>query len=163
MNSDLYKRMVAGAVHDVLGPIGFKKRALSFSRSFPEVIQFVTIQSSVSSTSAEVRLTLNLGVLIPSLSEHSERGDISSSQWRMRLGQLLPERSDRWWLLDSTHMASVAATEIVTSLVSYGLPQLDKLRSIPALVEMWHSGKSPGITAVQRTRYLEFLTNERRA
>lgn len=159
MSATSYKQIVASATHELLASRQFKKKALVFSRAFPDVVQFVTLQSSTSSTATELKLTVNLGVLIPSLNEAGRPRDVWSSHWNQRLGALLPMPSDRWWQISSDQEASVAAGEIVAGLRDFGLPILDELTTKAALVALWQSGRSPGITEGHRKQCLERIAN----
>ena len=157
------KQIVAAAVHDLLAPREFKKKGLVFSRTLSDVVHFIALQSSGSSTAEELQLTVNLGVLVPSLCEAWSPHDVWSSHWQQRLGFLLPMPSDRWWQIRSEREASVAAAEIVAGLLDYGLPKLDTLPTKAALAELWRTGQSPGLTEVQRKRSLDRIANEQTA
>jgi hypothetical protein len=157
MSTASYKNTALAVMAEALRPVGFHKRGSCFERSLTDVVHLVGLQASTSSTAALLRITANLAIWVPSLADGRDRPDIWSSHWRQRLGELMPERSDRWWTITTEQEAAVAATEITSGLLSYGLPALDSLSSVAALQQVWEAGKSPGLTKTQSQRYVERL------
>jgi hypothetical protein len=143
---------------ETLTAAGFRKSGFVFSRPKEDVVHLVSLQSSQSSTSDTLRVTVNLAVWAPTLSDGPEKPDVSASHWRERLGFLMPVRSDRWWEASSDHSASIVAAEIGCAIRDFGLPALDRLASVSALRELWARGSCPGLTDLQRRRYLERLS-----
>ena len=103
---------------------------------------------------------MNLGVWLPTLAGGSEKPDIWSAHWRQRIGTLMPDRADRWWDVASETEGGTVAMELNAALKDYGFPALQAVSTTSALVQLWRSGQSPGLTERQRERFLARLTND---
>ncbi len=152
-----YKATVLEAMSEVLRPAGFRKRGLVFHRSVADVVHLVSLQSSQASTAVAVRLTVNVAVWVPGLARARDP-DIWSAHWRQRLGHLMPEPRDRWWRISCESDALSASCQIRMAIAGYAVPALDALSSSEALVSLWQSGRSPGLTRAQAERCLRELT-----
>jgi hypothetical protein len=161
MPAEEFKKTMALAVADALHPLGFNKSATKFIRTFPGVAQIVSLQSSISSSSALFRVTANLGIWVSDLAGEGEKPDILTSHWRMRIGQLMPDHLDYWWEMSSDEEAGVAALALGEALRNYVRPVFDELTTTAALEKLWRSGKSPGLTEVQRQRFMARLDSSR--
>jgi hypothetical protein len=148
MPANEYKRRILEAVAEVLRAAGFRKKGSHFTRDIAEVVHLVTLQSSVGNTADAVRVTVNLGVWIPAL-EGDAKPDIWSAHWRERLGFLMPEKRDVWWDAASDGEANVVAGRIADAVRDFGLPALSQLASRRALLDLWKTGASPGLTEVE--------------
>jgi hypothetical protein len=140
----------------VLRPAGFRKRGSVFHRTRADVAHLVSLQSSVSSTADACRVTVNLAVWLPRLYP-TRSADVWSAPWNQRLGFLMPEADDRWWQVDSDASADAASVQIRDGLSRLALPVFDSLSSEQALLDLWRSGKSPGIAAAHRADLLHVL------
>src|SRR5579862_131254 len=139
MPTNSYKNTVLAVMADALRPAGFRKRESCFDRRLSDVVHLIGLQASTSSTASLLRVTANLAAWVPSLADGQDRPDIWSSHWRQRLGQLMPEHSDRWWSVTNDQEADLAATEMTAALVRYALPILDTVSSVAALQQVWES------------------------
>src|SRR5690349_19877191 len=99
MPSAPYKGMILTAMSEVLRPAGFRKKGANFTRELREVVHFIGLQSSQSSTSTCLRATLNLYIWVRVAAEINQEPDPLSPHWRQRIGMLMPERSDHWWVI----------------------------------------------------------------
>ena len=121
------------------------------------VFQF---QSSVKSSSEEVIFTINLGVFSGGLDEFfstlkSGRPSIESCHWNERIGFLLPDPHDKWWVLtDDDSVRSLVTEEVTRTVISAGLPAIETHISDERLCEVWLTGKAPGLTTTERLVYL---------
>lgn len=151
----------------VLKPAGFTKRAKTFVRSPSDVIQFVNLQSSVSSTRNFVKVTVNLSVFsclladLLSEDEITARPGVCVSHWLQRIGYFMSERNDYWWRINTDEEAAAAGKQIAQVLAEHGLPMLDKLSSTAELKALWESGKGGGISRLQKERYLAALNPQK--
>ena len=152
-----HKGMILAAIADALRPAGFRKNGSKFTRNLGDVIHLISLQSSTSSTAASLQATANLAVWVPALADNEGPPDMWSSHWRERIGQLMPDRSDRWWTVTNEKEAAVAASEIREAIQMYVLPTFAALATSAALVQLWKSGVSPGLTERQAQRYLQRL------
>jgi len=149
------KATILKGLQDSLERFGFKKRGSTFHREVGDVIHLVSLQASQSSSASTLRVTVNLAVAVPILG--GQRDDVWSAQWRERIGTLLPEAQDRWWNVSSSQEAEAVAQEITKFLAQYGLPAQARVSSTADLLQLWESGKSPGLTAVQASQYVDQL------
>lgn len=152
------KRHVVNAIANSLTSSGFRKAGNLFKREFGQIIHLIGLQSSTSSTATRAKVTLNLAIWCVPASDTDEKPSIWNAHWRERIGYLMPEHTDKWWVLDSAAASTVAAAEIAMALARFGVPALDRLVSPDALRALWLSGQSPGLTDAQRLRYLARLT-----
>jgi len=147
----------------LLEPEGFKKKGLTFFQDHGDVVHLIGMQKSLGSTDREIKVTTNLGVWIRALAPiRAGKPDpprLSDAHWRQRIGTLLPERTDKWWSADSPANAKTVSISIVEALSKYGLPALHNLGTTDALIQLWHTGACPGLTAFQRDKYLQQLRN----
>lgn len=150
-----FKATILKGLQESLGGLGFKKRGSTFHREVGDVIHLVSLQASQSSSASTLRVTVNLAVAVPSLGGRLD--DVWSAQWRERIGTLLPEPQDRWWNVSSAQEAEAVVQEISQFLAQYGLPAQARISSTAELLQLWESGKSPGLTAVQASRYVDQL------
>jgi hypothetical protein len=159
-----YKNTILATMSELLRPVGFRKRGAIFMRTLSDVVHLIGLQSSQSSTSTCFRMTLNLAVWVPAAAEEGNKGpDILSAHWRQRIGMLMPERNDHWWVVSSEEEAKVAVQEIGHVLHAYGLPALDGLSTSEPLACLWRSGASPGLTQHLAQRYLGRLEKKAEA
>jgi hypothetical protein len=70
----------------------------------------------------------------------------------------MPNPTDRWWSASSSAEAEQAADLIAEALTKFGVPALDAIPNAFALYDLWKSGRSPGLTAVQAAKYLARAT-----
>jgi hypothetical protein len=161
LNRELTNNIVA-RVQGVLKPNGFRKSGQTFTRDRGEVVHLINLQKSQSSSSDEVKITVNLAVWIKALAPIragvTDKPNVASSHWRQRIGFLSPQRYDKWWTVEGVSSAQLAGEEIATDLEEWGLPALDGLSSVQALVDLWNGGESPGLTSMECDRYLRALT-----
>jgi Domain of unknown function (DUF4304) len=149
--------MILTAMSEVLRSSGFRKKGANFTRQLPEVVHFIGLQSSQSSTGTCLRATLNLSIWVHVAAEANQEPDALSAHWRERIGMLMPARSDHWWVISSEKEVQTAIEEICRALREYGLPALDCLTSSEAMRNLWRSGRSPGLTERLAQRYLQRL------
>jgi hypothetical protein len=158
MASPEYKQIIVTMTAETLRLAQFKKKGANFSRAVNDVIHYISFQSSQSSTSTALKITLNVGVWVATLAENWEKAGILGSQWRERIGFLMPEHNDRWWIISSQREARIAASEINDAVKRYVLPKLETLSTIDSLVKLWRAGIAPGLTELTVKRYLAQLS-----
>ena len=152
-----YKKAILAALAATLGPAGFRKGGSVFKRDRKDVVHLLSLQSSTESTADSLRVTVNLAIWVEALADERTKPDVAASQWRQRIGFLLPVHQDYWWIARSDAEARSVASEICDAVVKHGLPALDALSSTADLAVLWESTRSPGLTAIQAHRYLACL------
>lgn len=156
-----YKKAILAVLAEVLGPAGFRKSGSVFKRSRADVVHLLSLQSSTESTAATLRVTVNLAIWIEALADERSKPDVSASQWRQRIGFLLPGHQDHWWIVRSDDEVLSVASQIRSAVVKHGLPALESLSSTADLTALWESNRSPGLTAIQAQRYLAQLRSKK--
>ena len=153
-----YKQQILTAVTDLLRDAGFRKKGTLFTRDCGDVTHLITVQSSVGGTAEAVRMTVNLGVWVTALAP-DEKPDIWSAHWQVRLGFLMPEKRDLWWEAASDDEAGAVAERIAGAIREFGLPALSRLAERRALLDLWKTGVTPGLTAGSAEPLTEQLTS----
>jgi hypothetical protein len=144
-------------LRDLLKRVGFKKRGKVFHRPVGDVVHLVGLQSGSASTRLSTQLTVNLAVWCKRLAEPGSEPTVATSQWRCRLGDLMPSKEDAWFSLAGPRAGEGARGAIVAAVKAYGLPALDGLPDLAALKALWETGRSPGLTPEQAARHLAEL------
>lgn len=153
------------AIAQTLKPSGFERRGKvikAISNGNAEIIEF---QKSDKSSDRKIIFTINVGVVCGDLLD-AERTDIKKSttidaHLRNRLGMLLETPNDTWWELTAFTDCDSLAKELSTLLVARAVPYLENYVHADALIALWESGKSPGLTVVQRSRLLSELKDKK--
>jgi hypothetical protein len=140
-------------LRDALKSAGFRKRGAVFHRASADVVHLIGLQSSIDSPGQIPRVTINLAIWSKPFAERGTEPSVIASQWRCRLGDVMPARSDVWWTLSGKDAVAPAVREIVLALKAYGIPALDKLPDCASLLALWANGTSPGITLEQSRHY----------
>jgi hypothetical protein len=148
-----YKEAFLTGLRDVLKSAGFRKRGAVFHRASGDAVHLIGLQSSIDSAGQIPRVTINLAIWCKPFAERGTEPSVIASQWRCRLGDLMPARSDVWWTLSGKDSVAPAVREVAVALKAYGIPALDKLPDCTSLLALWESGRSPGITLEQSQRY----------
>jgi hypothetical protein len=126
----------------------------------------VQFQKSLRSTSDVVRFTANIGLVSETLrlfmsgdrERLSRRPTIHDAVLTERLGFFAGDRDyDAWWTILPDSDLSVIVEDVGDILVAHALPYLSSLRADAALAEMWASGRSPGLTDLERLMNLSAL------
>jgi hypothetical protein len=157
--------LIVGAVATLLKPLGYRRRGATFLKENPEVVGMINIQRSTKSTSERILFTINVGVCLIDLhnllgSPGTTPSSETECQVRARIGSLMPEQRDHWWSLEGDGDAATILREVVAAVEGYAAPYIDQYLSRNAVIFLWKSGKSPGITEQQRIRYLRELNAE---
>lgn len=157
-----FKR-VLDAVTALLKPLGFSKRGRSFFRHVDGNLALIEFQRSIYNHLHSLKFTINVGIILGKLADREwdiKKSNIADAHLRERIGMFLSIPRDRWWTFDtesSTDSADLAIGEILPLLRDRALPYLNQNLSDDALITLWESGRSPGLTETLRTRYLAKL------
>lgn len=158
---------VVSAVARTLKPIGFARRGLVLRVIDNSNAAIVEFQQSDKSSEERLFFTINLGVVCGDLlvSGVSDLRNACSmdAHLRQRIGTLLPDRKDKWWELTESSNIDSTAKELSELVAREAVPYIKSYLSTDALIRLWESGKSPGLTAVQRARFLSQLKKGRSA
>jgi hypothetical protein len=145
-------KYIGDVLADYLVLIGFKRKAVLFSRPIEDVVHLIQLQGSSGNAVGAAKYTINVAVWVNSLAP-KERASVSGSHWSQRLGFLCPEHSDLWWGAASEKSMRQTALDIVDRVENYAIPALAALPNARSLLALWRSGVSPGLTKLQADRY----------
>lgn len=154
-----FKAVLAG-IGACLSAHGFAKRGNAYRRLSSGNSAIIEVQRSQSSTSNAIRFTLNVGVicgrLLDDFQPNASKAGSMHAHLRERIGAFLPTREDKWWVIDAATNPDDLASEIGDLLDAPVQFLLDHLTDVQ-LISLWETGTSPGLTKVQRQRYLREL------
>jgi hypothetical protein len=156
MALEAWKKLVAAPVADALKLRGFRKVGLNFSAARSGVTLLVSLQSSSGSSQGSLKITCNLGIRVDQLADRPALS-VWEAHWRERIGFCFSDPHDHWWECASDEDARKAGQEIAALLEAQALPIMEQLATPGALVALWSSGRSPGLTEPQRLDYLSRL------
>jgi hypothetical protein len=160
--AESYKELIK-AISFLLKEKGFSRKGSCFYLRQGNNWGLLNFQKSRKSTSSEALFTINIGVcsgrllkfFSPDLLE--QKPSIDACHWRERVGFLLPERQDKWWVIQASEPFDSLADELRVCLVYVAIPAIEQHLSDDQLSSEWLSGKSPGLTDIQRLINLSVL------
>lgn len=151
-----YKSIIINALNENLKSRQFKRKANTFTMNNNDLVYYIKLQSSQSSTSEILKATINIEIssliLLPVAYD--------PIHFRKRIGEYLQTPYDKWWVMDNEKSAVLAADEISQLLFDKVIPELDMLKTTGDLANLWRQNKCPGLTEFQRKEYLAFLSNQ---
>lgn len=148
------------AIGSFLKTHGFTKKGDTFYILSEGNWGLINFQKSKDSSKGTVRFALNLGVQSITLAQvlennSSDRATIEDCHWKKRIGFLLPQKQDYWWVIEenSTSMENLVG-EISDILTETVLSDLKSHITDESLKQEWLNGLSEGVTELQRYIYL---------
>jgi hypothetical protein len=153
------------AIAKTLEPKGFERRGKVIRAMSDGNAQIIEFQKSDKSSDRRIIFTVNIGVVCGDLLD-TERTDVNRAEGidahlRNRLGMLLAPPSDKWWELSESTDLDALARELSALILSKAVPYLGRFKSADDLIALWESGVSPGLTAIQRSRFLSELKGKK--
>lgn len=150
------------AIAGLLTPLGFRRERTIFRRVVQHNCGLVDFQRSATRSSSEkVVFTVNLGVvcgdLLASGQSRLEKTRITDAHFRERIGQCLTDPHDKWWEVTVATDRGALIHELQELLLKKAVPYIETFLSSKNLIALWESGKSPGLTELQRLRFLSSL------
>ncbi len=157
--SDLVK-----AVGEKLKGLGYAKRGQVFRILANNNCGLIDFQRSVSNTTDAISFTINLGVVCGDLLDQTvtqlKDAQITDAHVRQRIGQLLTGQQDKWWQLNVSANFESLSREIVDLISNKAVPFVSNFLNTNSVRSLWESGKSPGLTELQRVRFLSKLKSK---
>lgn len=162
MNSKNYKKVIIDELTNELKERHFKKKGNVFSYTNGDLTYFIGVQSSQSSTSDVLKLTVNTEIASSVISQLDDTSLPLEHQrhYDRRIGFYLDDKPDKWWTVQSLDSAKEAAREICGIITEKVIPNFDTLKSTNDLETLWRNGGWLGITEGQRKHYLSLLENK---
>jgi hypothetical protein len=140
--------------------LGFRRQGVTLKILRLENVGLIEFQKSAKSSDEQILFTINLAIICGRLLEEGqslERAKSMDAQLRQRIGGFLHGHPDKWWLVKAGTNIDALADEVANLLATEGAPYIVRYLDTTQLLALWESGKSPGITEIQRTRYLAKL------
>ena len=160
--SETYKELIKKIGYS-LKEEGFSRIGNTFHQRRGSNWGLLDFQKSRKSTADEVMFTINVGVcsgkllkfFSPDLLER--KPSIEVCHWRERLGFLLPEQRDKWWAVRNNEPFEPMMSQLKDALLQTAVPAIARHISDEQLCSEWSSGKSSGLTDIQRLVNLSVL------
>ena len=154
-----FKNKVLDEAYGLLKEHGFKKSGMNFSLTSNELIYFIQLQSSQSSTATVCKLTVNTGIVLKELIEHTgpKKPGYIDSHWQRRIGFYLDQPIDKWWTIDSMESALQASNEIKDLLANRVLPKMFSFKTTKDFTDAWLNGSNDGLSDYMRDLYLDMM------
>jgi hypothetical protein len=150
-------------VGDFLQQRGFEGRGPVFFRVRAGNWALIALQKSQKTSADAIVFTVNVGVVSERLARFfsiplmpNRPPEAGEWHWRQRLGFLLPEGLDKWWTIKSNTRIEEVSREVERAL-ELALPEVEKHIRDEFLRDLWLTGRSPGLTEVQRLKNLAVL------
>lgn len=162
----IFDEMITKVISPYLKKMGFQKLRNSFYFPLEGNWGIINFQRSQTSDSNQIIFTINIGVASRRIlhflgqTEQTKKPDIWDTQWRERIGHLMPENDDKWWNLDQKTSPDELGSTLLNILTSYALPAIREFIHDENLRNLWLSGKSPSLTETQRLLYLAILLKQ---
>jgi hypothetical protein len=157
-----YKKIVQ-AVGVALKVHGYRKSGARFRLDRVGNLALIAFQRSTTSDAETIRFTMNIGIVSGELlrrwdpDQDLAKVPVQNAHLWIRLGDFLPDPRDHWWEVNSSSDIGPLEAELVAVLEPKVVPFLDAHLSDAALLELWKTGRSPGLTDGQRIRNITEL------
>lgn len=141
---------------------GFSRSGSTFYIERDNNFGMIYFQKSSKSNAEEKIFTINIGIcshklLFFSPNLLSKKPTIEICHWRKRLGHLLSDNRDVWWSIKDEEQIDALASELKLYINDMAIPAIEQHISDEQLLIEWLSGKSPGLTNIQRLENLAIL------
>ena len=158
--------MIFTMITPALMKLGYTKVRNSFYISHDGNWGIINFQLSQKSGFSQKLFTVNVGIASKRIlaflgfQTSNRKPGIWDTQFRMRLGHLLPENKDVWWSLDQDTNIESMGRFIQDLVVIYALPTVEKYIADESLRDLWMTGNSPSLTEIERLLYLSVLVQQ---
>lgn len=141
-------KVVKDAIAPILKSAGFKKSGRTFHRVRSESTVLVNVQASQFNDRNEGRFTINLGHYDPEIAQRLGMSALSGPPkeyqctFSKRIGQLLPEGNDKWWIVTPGEDNSAISNDVTHAIQQYALPWLSRVETLPGLTDYLRNERS---------------------
>lgn len=140
----------------------FKKVGSYYYYQQDNNIGILSVQKSLNSSSSKIKFTINVGVFCTSIYrfihyEDKKNPTIDNCHWKTRIGLLMPENEDKWWIIENDSDTELLRKELFHMMNFYVIPAIKNHITDNQLEKYWLDGKSDGLTEYQRYVYLTIL------
>lgn len=159
---------IVRAIGERLRPLGFSRRGTVLRLVAQDNCGIIEFQRSVKSSSDNILFTVNVGVVCGDIMDSEgplqdlHKARVAYAHIRWRIGAFLPGRPDRWWEIGTAATPEVLAREISDLILQGAVPAIQRYMSADAVIGLWESGESPGITDGHRVDLLAAIKAKRK-
>ena len=156
-------RQVQSKTAKLLNGLGFKRKGSIIFTAKDDNFAVIHFQSNRYSTKTELTFTVNVGVIIGKLvdpraySQCLKHPSIVHAQVRLRIGNLLPEKRDKWWTITEDVEIVESSKDFARLMIQTAVPFIQHFMVIENVISAWEHGTAPGLTDIGRIRYLAQL------
>lgn len=153
--SVLYKELISD-ISSLMKAEGFLRKGNRFCYQLGNNWGLLDFQKSRDSTVDQVIFTINIGTCSGRLLEFfspdlsKQKPTIAICHWRERIGFLLPLQQDKWWSIQTNDLIDPLTDQIRDLIVQNVIPSIKQYITDHQRCSKWLSGKSPGLTDIQR-------------
>lgn len=127
MSSDLLFQRVLKELRPALSEVGFRRKSQNFVIESPDCWGIINFQKSLYSSAGQKTFTVNVAIaakrILRFYNEPAEKPPLHyKCHWEVRLGQLIPGCSDRWWTLSDEASYKSVVTEVKEQITKKGCP-----------------------------------------
>lgn len=153
-------RTIVSAAGATLRPFGYRRRSDTFRRQAERNYTLVNFQRSRTDTRDEVKFTINVAAESARLWRFWRNEDLTQPPpayqcvWQERIGLLLPQRQDHWWLIEEDTPLEPLQQEIQQVLVETAVPALAQIETDEKLRDQWLAAVPGGLSHYARLQNL---------
>lgn len=150
MNARNVLTQIAVSIASRLKPLGYRRRGLTFVRRGAEVISFIELQPSRASSPEELKFVVNYGVVVASLFEGHEPEKAIYTEWHYGRRVCGRDGVELWWTIHEGDRVDDGETRLWVALEVDVLPDLNQKQTEGALIDLWLTGRGPGLGEARR-------------
>jgi hypothetical protein len=156
-------QQVQSAAGKLLKDLGFKRKGSIIFTAKGDNFGVIHLQSHRYSTKTELSFTVKVGVIIGKLadswaySQCLKHPSIVDAQVRLRIGDLLPERQDKWWTITDDVDIVDSSKDFAQPLLQRAVPFIQQYMVIENVISAWEHDAASGLTDMKGSRYLAQL------
>jgi hypothetical protein len=163
--SDLLFQRLLKDLRPVLSEHGFRRKSQNFVIESPDCWGVINFQKSLYSSAGQRTFTVNVAIAAKRILRfYDEPADAPplhyKCHWEVRLGQLIPGCSDRWWTLSGEDSYQPTLTEVRDLITAKAVPIVKDHLTEEGLLELW--GKILGGFEYPRLKEKSILLAERK-
>ncbi|WP_273209750.1 DUF4304 domain-containing protein [Runella zeae] len=138
-----FDRIIKNGFHEILKPLGFKKKANNFYLKLGNIGQIINVQKSQFGDKHSIRFTINTGIFVPeywlAFYNYSNKGlpDYPKEPEcliRKRIGDLRNQH-DTWYDIEEQTDEQQLINEMKKNLTNFILPNFDRLNSTKKMLQ----------------------------
>lgn len=139
-----FDRIIKEGFHEILKPLGFKKKGNNFYLQLPELGQIINIQKSAYYSKEKIHFTINTGIFIPEYwlafyNFHDGTPPVFPTEpeclVRKRIGNLRNQK-DTWYDITEATDENGMISEMKENLELFILPYFNNLKTINQFLEL---------------------------